>query len=90
MQGCVYHLIGSLLPVDPETPKFAQIYFMNDKEEQIETRKGSNKLLRSHLLEELQNIMEKHNSYTKSFRYAVGNMDCDDMKVIKSFFVIIN
>lgn len=46
IQGLVYHLIGSLLPVDNLEPKFAQIYFLNDREERINARISSNELLK--------------------------------------------
>lgn len=81
IQGVVYHLIGSLLPNIDETPKFAQIYFMQDKEEQIETRIGSNDHLRSELVEQIEVLVGKCNSYTKSFKYALKKMDDEDLKV---------
>lgn len=85
VQGIVYHLIGSLIPNENESPKFAQIYFMNDKEEQIETRMASNDVLRSNVIEELQFMMDKYNSYTKSFKQAIHKMDCINSKVYIKF-----
>jgi len=35
VQGQVYHLTGSLLPVSPEKPKCLQIYFIADAEKSI-------------------------------------------------------
>lgn len=38
IQGQIYHQIGSLLPMPDEDPKFLQIYFMGDEEEQVNIR----------------------------------------------------
>lgn len=35
IQGQVYHQIGSLMPMPAERPKFLQIYFMGDEEDQV-------------------------------------------------------
>lgn len=82
-------MIGSLLPNDSkDIPKFTQIYFISDKEEQIETRTEYNEHLKSNLIDELQTIMETKNSYVKSFKYALQKMDCEDSKVV--FFNFFN
>ena len=31
IQGQVYHLIGGIVPTQGESPKFAQIYFIDDR-----------------------------------------------------------
>ena len=38
IQCQVYHLIGSILPSESKSPKFAQIYFIGDEESEIATR----------------------------------------------------
>ncbi|KAF8787007.1 hypothetical protein HNY73_008646 [Argiope bruennichi] len=38
VQGQVYHRIGSLQPQPNEEPKFLQVYFVADKEQQVEQR----------------------------------------------------
>ena len=35
IQGQVCHLIGSIVPTAGESPKFAQIYFIDNQESQI-------------------------------------------------------
>lgn len=35
VQGQVHHLAGSLLPNNPDEPKFLQIYFMGDSVSEI-------------------------------------------------------
>ena len=38
IQGQVYHLIGSIVPTQGESPKFAQIYFIDNEESEVATR----------------------------------------------------
>ncbi|GFX47290.1 helitron_like_N domain-containing protein [Trichonephila clavipes] len=38
IQGKIYHTIGSLLPATNTQPKFLQVYFMGDKEAQVNRR----------------------------------------------------
>ena len=38
IQGQVYHLIGSIVPAEGESPKFAQIYFIDSQNSEVATR----------------------------------------------------
>ena len=38
IQGQVYHFIGSIVPTAGESPKFAQIFFIDDQEAEVATR----------------------------------------------------
>ncbi|GFT97618.1 helitron_like_N domain-containing protein [Trichonephila clavipes] len=38
IQGQIYHTIGSLLPATNTQPKFLQVYFMGDKEAEVNRR----------------------------------------------------
>ena len=38
IQGQVYHLIGSIVPAEGESPKFAQIYFIDNHDSKVATR----------------------------------------------------
>ena len=38
IQGQVYHLIGSIVPAEGESPKFAQIYFIDNQDSEVATR----------------------------------------------------
>ena len=38
IQGQVYHHIGSIVPPEGESPKFAQIYFIDGHESEVATR----------------------------------------------------
>ena len=38
IQGQVYHLIGSIVPTEGESPKFAQIYFIDNQDSEVATK----------------------------------------------------
>ena len=38
VQGQVYYLIGSIVPSTGESPKFSQIYFIDNQQSQVATR----------------------------------------------------
>ena len=38
IQGQAYHLIGSIVPTQGESHKFAQIYFIDDEDSEVATR----------------------------------------------------
>lgn len=54
VQGQVYHLIGSLLPVNE--PKFLQIFFISNYCEQAGIRSRNFENLNASLITELQNM----------------------------------
>ena len=38
LQGQVYYLVGSIIPTTGESPKFSQIYFIDNRESEVATR----------------------------------------------------
>ena len=38
IQGKVYNLIGSIMPTTGKSPKFCQIYFIDNRESELATR----------------------------------------------------
>lgn len=77
-------MIGSLLPDENQTPKFAQIYFLNDKSERIDWRMSLNNVLKPEILYELDAMIQKVNSYARSFKYAMKDLHSDSLKVKSS------
>ena len=69
IHGQVYHLIGSLLPEEGESPRFAQLYIYDTDNE---TRNRSNIMdnLDITILQNLQNMLHTVNPYIKAFRQA--------------------
>jgi hypothetical protein len=65
----VYHVIGSLLPDDPNNPSCAQIY-LYDTDYQIENRSKRFTQLYTDLLREIQYALLAYNPYVSKLRYV--------------------
>ena len=62
IQGKLYHSIGSLLPGDGDTPKFAQLYFY-DTDNEVDNRLNHVQHLKRPILCQLQEMLHEVNSY---------------------------
>ena len=82
IQGQVYHRIGSLLPMENESSKFLQIYFINNSVDQVKTRCANIEGVKQEIVSELQNMLHANNSYVKSFKYALENGPQRDFKLV--------
>jgi len=63
VQGQVYHLTGSLLPVSPEEPKFLQIYFIVDSAKQVHRRCSVMPGLKPSTVQSLHTMLHAVNPY---------------------------
>ena len=72
VQGQVYHLIGSLLPQNE--PKFLQIYFVSNYNEQAHIRHDNFPGLNINLISQLQNMLHQVNPYVRSFKAAIDSI----------------
>ncbi|XP_045511060.1 uncharacterized protein LOC123705982 [Colias croceus] len=72
VQGQVYHLIGSLLPQNE--PKFLQIYFVSNYNEQAHIRHDNFPQLNINLISQLQNMLHQVNPYVRSFKAAIDSI----------------
>lgn len=85
VQGQVYHLIGSLLPEND--PKFLQIHFVSDYQEQANIRNHNFPQLNNNLICLLQNMLHEINPYVHSFKAALESIpqgQTDDYKFVIS------
>lgn len=83
VQGQIYHLIGSLLPTQENDPKFLQIYFMGNKEKEIDLRCTLNENLRREIISKLQEFFHSNNYLVQSFKTALEKKaHSNDFKVI--------
>ncbi|KAL8621594.1 hypothetical protein ACOMHN_026265 [Nucella lapillus] len=81
VQGQVYHLIGTLLPHNINTPSFLQVYFIDSREEEVAIRQ--NKKLHRGILRQLTEIMHANNSYVQNLKSAKDELLAEkNMKVI--------
>ncbi|KAL3626707.1 hypothetical protein CASFOL_029450 [Castilleja foliolosa] len=73
MHGQNYHLIGSLLPENSASPKFAQMYIF-DTENEVSNRKnsvrGASNNLSEEIIDGLKIMLDENNKLVKTFRMA--------------------
>ena len=89
VQGQVHHTIGSLLPLQNETHKFLQLYFVGNTQAQAEGRQSAisnmSKETKIELILQLQEMLHKCNPYVKDFKYVLEqHKDVPDYKVVIS------
>jgi len=76
IQGDLCHRIGSLLPIEGEQPKFAQIYVADhDPSRQVQQRLiYGNGNLNQDILRCLQDMLQRVNPYYETFKTAIERM----------------
>ena len=72
IHGSVHHCIGSLMPRDGERPRFMQMFFIDDINEQVNCRMlqlgGEEGGLNRELLLELQTMLHNNNRFVHQFK----------------------
>ena len=66
IQSQVYHLIGSIVPTGGESPKFAQIHFIDDRESEVATMDG----LKPDIIRGINQLLHENNHYVEVFKVA--------------------
>lgn len=85
ISGQNYHRIGSLLPVEGQSPKFAQLYIY-DTENELQNRLKilpdceKRKSLEKNIIENLIIMFDEHNMITQAFRMARDRFKESDQK----------
>ena len=74
IEGQVYHIVGSLLPLPNEQPKFLQIYLMGNDAEVTQHRYIIIPGVRNDIAQELEAELHLHNSYVHPFKSALQRM----------------
>ena len=70
IQGQVYHLIGSIVLTQGESPKFVQIYFIDDLESEIATRSAIVDGLKPDIVRGINQLLHESNHYVEVFKVA--------------------
>ncbi|XP_061395554.1 uncharacterized protein LOC133331174, partial [Musca vetustissima] len=70
VQGQIYHRMGSLLPIPNEDPKFLQIYFMGQADEQVQQRQRYNPETKQRVVADLQEMFHDCNQLIRTFKQA--------------------
>lgn len=85
IQGQVYHQIGPLMPMPDDDPKFLQIYFMGDEEQQINTRCQYNHIEQMEeraIVANLETFLRDHNQLVRLFKAASGRLLNDNYMIV--------
>ena len=70
IQGQVYHLIGSILPAEGESPKFAQIYFIDNHDSEVATRCAIVDGLKPDIIRGINRLLHESHHYVEVFKVA--------------------
>ena len=81
IQGKMFHRIGSLLPADNQTPKFAQLFFY-DSDNELANRLSNHSDLDADILGQLQRMLHANNSYIQSFKAAIEIECVEDVNIV--------
>ena len=88
IQGQVYHRIGSMVPSLGESPKFCQIYFIDNQESQVATRCQIVGGLRPDIVSSINQLLHNDNHYVQIFKIAKEMFDQQDVPT--NIRVVIN
>lgn len=69
IQGNLYHLMGSMMSLTNETPKFTQLYVI-DTANEIDNRMIHTPNLKKHVLKNLQEMLHQENLFVKFYKNA--------------------
>ena len=84
IQGQVYHLIGSIVVSQGESPKFAQIYFIGDEDSEVATRSAIVDGLKPDIIRGINQLLHAHR-YVEMFKVAKEIFEEDattDVKIV--------
>ena len=70
IQGEVYHLIGSIVPAEGESPKFAQIYFIDNQDSEVATRCAIVDGLKPDIIRGINRLLHESHHYVEVFKVA--------------------
>ena len=79
IKGAVHHLMGSLAPAAGQQPKFAQLYIIDDPDQEVQSRMaalGQAGLdLDAELLRDMQAYLHANNTYVRDIKQAKVRVD---------------
>lgn len=77
IQSQIYHQIGSLLPMPDASPKFLQIYFLGDEEDQVNIRCEKNRIERiqeRQIVSNLETFFANNNQLIQLFKQVSNSL----------------
>ncbi|XP_063924679.1 uncharacterized protein LOC135138632 [Zophobas morio] len=84
VQGQVYHLVDSLLPLPQQDPQFLQIYFIGEDEREANLRCSNFSGVKPNLVKQLQAMLHEKNSYIRDLKTTLQKVpeDCEKFEVV--------
>ncbi|XP_063912265.1 uncharacterized protein LOC135129114 [Zophobas morio] len=84
VQGQVYHLVGSLLPLPQQEPQFLQIYFIGEDEREANLRCSNFSGVKPNLVKQLQAMLHEKKSYIRDLKTTLQKVpeDCEKFEVV--------
>ena len=70
IQGQVYHLIGSIIPAEGESPKFSQIYLIDNQDSEVATRCAIVDGLKPDIIRGINQLLHDSHHYVEVFKVA--------------------
>ena len=70
IQGQVYHLIGSIISAEGESPKFSQIYFIDNQDSEVATRCAIVDGLNPDIIRGINQLLHDNHHYVEVFKFA--------------------
>ena len=88
IQGQVYHCIGSVFPLTGESPKFCQIYLIDNQESQVATRCQIVDGLNPEIVSNINHLLHNDNYYVQIFKVVKEIFEQQDVPT--NIRVVIN
>jgi hypothetical protein len=81
IRGAVHHLLGPLVPADGQQKQFAQLYIIDDPQDEVQSRIAAlgqaGSALDAALLQEIQDCLHNNNTYVRAIKQTmVGCISC--------------
>ena len=83
-KGQIYHRAGSLLPFSGENHKFLQLYFISDRNSELNARCEISPDVESTIVSQLQHLFHENNNLVLLFKTAIDLMPTDTHKIVIS------
>ena len=82
VQGQIYHQIGSLLPIADNNFSFLQIYFMNNRDSEIDQRCAISRGMKREIISNLRDLFHQRNALVNLFKIALDKMPSTNCKIV--------
>ena len=84
VKGQIYHRAGSLLPFSGENHKFLQLYFISDRNSELNARCEISPNIERTIVSQLQHVFHENNNLVRLFKTAIDLMPTYTHKIVIS------